>query len=200
MPIELKAIEDTIALALDDLLAPLDVRVYRFPETPIDFGEAGRISQLFVGFEKLRTTDRSEANPLTNSKSKVQRTYELTFKVNVELFDLTDYDDALDILDKLLTLDGYAIAVAGSRPLVTGELEFDSFENGYWRYEGELTLVIDTSIDIFRPDEYIKTVRADSVRVGIWKSPINKGEPEPDDSTQDQDYVVVPASTGGDTQ
>lgn len=194
MPIQLKEIESAIALSLDSLLTDLGVRVYRFPETPKEFGEAGRISQLFVGFERLRTTDRSEANPLTNNKTKVQRTYELSFKVNVELFDLTDYDDALDILDAMLTLDGYALAVAGSRPLVVGELQFDSFENGYWRYEGELTMTVDTSIEIFRPDDYLTTVRASSVKVGIWASPVNKGEPKPEDSTKDQDFEVYPGS------
>jgi hypothetical protein len=192
--LDIKATEIAIALALDTLLADLDVRVYRFPETPEDFGEAGRISQLFIGFEKIRTLDRSERNPLLGNERKVGRSYEMIFKINVELFDLTDYDDALDVLDRLLRIDGYVTPIPESRPLLLNELEFDSFQDGYWRYEGELTIVVDTSTPIFRPDDYLETVQISGVRVGIWKSPIGKGSPVPSDSTKDQDFEVVPVA------
>lgn len=192
MAIELKAIESAIALGLDSLLSPLDVRVYRFPETPEDYGDAGRISQLFVGLTSLRTTDRSEINPLTSNKKKSQRTYVLDFIVNIELQDLTDYDEALDILDALLTFDGYALPVEGSRPILFSQLDFDSFKDGYWRYEGELQLTIETSIEIFRPPNYADPVTATSVGVGIWTSPIVKGPPVPEDSTLDQVLTIAP--------
>jgi hypothetical protein len=192
--LDIKATEIAVALALDNLLSDLDVRVYRFPETPEDFGEAGRISQLFVGFEKIRTQDTSERNPLTSNERKTQRSYEIVFKLNVELFDLTDYDDALDVIDKLLELDGYAVAIPESRPLVLSELDFNSFQDGYWRYEGEITLVVDTSTEISRPIDYLQFVQISGVSVGIWKSPIAKGAPQESDSTKDQEFSVTPAN------
>lgn len=191
MAIDLKTIEKAIAQAISDLLTPLDVRVYRYPDAPKEYGEAGRISQLFVGFDSLRTTDRSSNNPLTSGQKKVERSYLIEFKIQLELFDHHDYEAALDVLNALLTLDGYGLPVPEARPLIVGEMDFEDYSEGYWIYEGSLQLAIDTSITIYRPPELIDEVQIQKVAVGIWVSPIAKKGPVPADSSFDQGRDIL---------
>ena len=192
-PLNIRALEEYIGAVVAQLVAPLGVRVLRYPGPVPEYESAGRVSEIGVGFKsvKSRGPQIDEENPLKSAQASVGRSYEIEFNLYVELFDLTDYDDALEIISTLLRLDGFSPNLPNAYPLLLNGPDFSNFSNGYWSYEGTVTLQITGQLPITRPDGSLQQFQPERVDVGIYAAPIKPGPPDELDSVLDQMLTVL---------
>lgn len=191
---DFEAIDEAVYQSLLTVLGnDSGVNVGRHPGSFEERGDEGRAAEIIMGLAAVDVTDVDVANPLKEGVGIAHRVYQITFPVTARFYNYVDYFGALRAMTALFMLDGYRTKMTNARPLLFQNFAYDSNENGYWNYEGELVLSIDTAIDlIFAPDEIRERRLFQDVflTVDLHTTPIKPGVPDKEDERSHLDATL----------